>query len=157
MVTKLMIIGASMFFAFGLSKFLWNYIGMRQMHHLKEKYFSVILRQEQGWFDANNVYEFSTKVQAQFEQISLGVGDKFGLTLQTISIILLYLSISNSKLENYATVLILYNISSAIPPAFSKDFLEPIIGFFKETTKNTTHKKIKGLTANITKVKSQDL
>ena len=73
MVTKLMIIGAAMFFAFGLSKFLWNYVGMRQMHHLKEKYFSIILRQEQGWFDANNVYEFSTKVQAQFEQISLGV------------------------------------------------------------------------------------
>ena len=58
------------------------------MHHLKEKYFSVILRQEQGWFDANNVYEFSTKVQAQFEQISLGVGDKFGLTLQTISMMI---------------------------------------------------------------------
>ena len=69
MVTKLMIIGAAMFFAFGLSKFLWNYVGMRQMHHLKEKYFSIILRQEQGWFDANNAYEFSTKVQAQFEQI----------------------------------------------------------------------------------------
>ena len=97
MVTKLMIIGASMFFAFGLSKFLWNYIGMRQMHHLKEKYFSVILRQEQGWFDANNVYEFSTKVQAQFEQISLGVGDKFGLTLQTISMMITGLIIAFYK------------------------------------------------------------
>ena len=85
MVRKLLIIGACMFFAFGLSKFLWSYVGMRQMHHLKEKYFSVILRQEQGWFDANNAYEFSTKVQAQFEQISLGVGDKFGLTLIAIS------------------------------------------------------------------------
>ena len=85
MVKKLLIIGSSMFLAFGLTKFLWCYVGMRQMHHLKEKYFSVILRQEQGWFDANNVYEFSTKVQAQFEQISLGVGDKFGLTLQAIS------------------------------------------------------------------------
>ena len=47
MVTKLLIIGASMFIGFGLSKFLWNYVGMRQMHHLKEKYFSIILRQEQ--------------------------------------------------------------------------------------------------------------
>ena len=85
MVKKLLIIGSCMFIAFGLTKFLWNYVGMRQMHHLKEKYFSVILRQEQGWFDANNAYEFSTKVQAQFEQISLGVGDKFGLTLVAIS------------------------------------------------------------------------
>ena len=67
------------------------------MHHLKEKYFSVILRQEQGWFDANNVYEFSTKVQAQFEQISLGVGDKFGLTLQTISMMITGLIIAFYK------------------------------------------------------------
>ena len=61
-----------MFVALGGQKFFWCYCGMRQMHHLKEKYFSVILRQEQGWFDANNAYEFSTKVQAQFEQIALG-------------------------------------------------------------------------------------
>ena len=62
LVRKLLIIGACMFVAFGLEKFLWCYVGMRQMHHLKEKYFAVILRQEQGWFDANNAYEFSTKV-----------------------------------------------------------------------------------------------
>ena len=85
LVKKLLIIGACMFFAFGLQKFLWNFVGMRQMHHLKEKYFAVILRQEQGWFDANNAYEFSTKVQAQFEQIQLGLGDKFGILLQAIS------------------------------------------------------------------------
>ena len=85
LVRKLLIIGACMFVAFGFQKFLWCYVGMRQMHHLKEKYFAVILRQEQGWFDANNAYEFSTKVQAQFEQITLGVGEKFGITLQAIS------------------------------------------------------------------------
>ena len=84
LVSKLLIIGACMFVAFGFEKFLWCYVGMRQMHHLKEKYFAVILRQEQGWFDANNAYEFSTKVQAQFEQITLGVGEKFGLTLQDL-------------------------------------------------------------------------
>ena len=112
MVTKLMIIGASMFFAFGLSKFLWNYIGMRQMHHLKEKYFSVILRQEQGWFDANNVYEFSTKVQAQFEQISLGVGDKFGLTLQTISMMITGIIIAFYK--SWLLTLVMLSVSPLI-------------------------------------------
>ena len=85
LVRKLLIIGASMFVAFGGQKFFWNYCGMRQMHHLKEKYFAVILRQEQGWFDANNAFEFSTKVQAQFEQIALGVGEKFGLLLQAFA------------------------------------------------------------------------
>ena len=64
---------------------------------LKEKYFAVILRQEQGWFDANNAYEFSTKVQAQFEQITLGVGEKFGLTLQAISQIIVGLIIAFYK------------------------------------------------------------
>ena len=77
--------------------------------------------------------------------------------LCTKSIILLNLFISNSKLEKDATVLILYNISSAIPPAFSYDFLEPIIGFFKDTTRKTTHIKIRGLIESITKVNSHDL
>ena len=97
MVRKLLIIGACMFVALGLQKFLWNYVGMRQMHHLKEKYFSVILRQEQGWFDANNAYEFSTKVQAQFEQVALGLGDKFGLTLQAVSQVIVGLIIAFYK------------------------------------------------------------
>ena len=97
LVKKLLIIGAAMFFAFGLEKFLWCYTGMRQMHHLKEKYFAVILRQEQGWFDANNAYEFSTKVQAQFEQITLGVGEKFGITLHAISQVIVGLIIAFYK------------------------------------------------------------
>ena len=46
LVRKLLIIGACMFISFGLQKFLWCYAGLRQMHHLKEKYFAVILRQE---------------------------------------------------------------------------------------------------------------
>ena len=85
LVRKLLIIGSSMFVAFAGQKFFLNYCGMRQLHHLKEKYFAVILRQEQGWFDANNAFEFSTKVQAQFEQIALGLGEKFGILLQAIS------------------------------------------------------------------------
>ena len=46
LVKKLLIIGSCMFVALGGQKFFWCYCGMRQMHHLKEKYFSVILRQE---------------------------------------------------------------------------------------------------------------
>ena len=97
LVKKLLIIGAAMFVAFGFEKLLWCYCGLRQMHHLKEKYFAVILRQEQGWFDANNAYEFSTKVQAQFEQITLGVGEKFGITLHAISQVIVGLIIAFYK------------------------------------------------------------
>ena len=97
LVRKLLIIGTSMFVAFGGQKFFWCYCGMRQMHHLKEKYFAVILRQEQGWFDANNAFEFSTKVQAQFEQIALGVGEKFGLLLHAVSQIIVGIIIAFYK------------------------------------------------------------
>ena len=101
-----------MFIAFGFEKFLWCYVGMRQMHHLKEKYFAVILRQEQGWFDANNAYEFSTKVQAQFEQITLGVGEKFGLTLQAISQVIVGLIIAFAK--SWLLTLVMLSISPLI-------------------------------------------
>ena len=85
MVKKLLFIGVGMFVAYFLANFMWQYVGLRQMHHLKEKYFATILKQEQGWFDSNNAYEFATKVQAQLEQIELGVGEKFGLCLQMVS------------------------------------------------------------------------
>ena len=112
LVRKLLIIGAAMFVAFGGQKFFWCYAGMRQMHHLKEKYFAVILRQEQGWFDANNAYEFSTKVQAQFEQIALGVGEKFGLLLQAISQIICGLIIAFYK--SWLLTLVMIAISPTI-------------------------------------------
>ena len=112
LVKKLLIIGACMFIAFGFEKFLWCYVGMRQMHHLKEKYFAVILRQEQGWFDANNAYEFSTKVQAQFEQITLGVGEKFGLTLQSIAQVIVGLIIAFAK--SWLLTLVMLAISPTI-------------------------------------------
>ena len=85
MIKKMLYIGTGMFFAMFLEKFMWSYVGLLQMNHLKENYFAVILKQEQGWFDANNAFEFATKVQAQLEQIELGVGEKFGLLLVVIS------------------------------------------------------------------------
>ena len=85
MVYKLLYIGTGMFFAYFLANFFWKYASLRQLFILKESYFSTILKQEQGWFDENNAFEFATKVQAQLEQIELGLGDKFGLILQMIS------------------------------------------------------------------------
>ena len=112
LIRKLLIIGSAMFVAFGGQKFFWCYCGMRQMHHLKQKYFAVILRQEQGWFDANNAFEFSTKVQAQFEQIALGVGEKFGLLLQAISQIICGLIIAFYK--SWLLTLVMIAISPTI-------------------------------------------
>ena len=73
-----LIIGAVMFLANFIMMFLWSYTALRQMHWMKINYFRLILAQEQGWFDENNAYEFATKVQAQLEQVEMGVGDKLG-------------------------------------------------------------------------------
>ena len=63
-IKKFLIYGSIMFVLNFLSEFLWLYSGYTQIHNLKISYFSLILKQEQGWFDKNNVYEFATKVQA---------------------------------------------------------------------------------------------
>jgi len=56
----------------------YHFIGLlstRCLFNFKKKYFSVILSQELGWFDTTNVFEFSTKIQAQLEYIELGLGE----------------------------------------------------------------------------------
>ena len=84
-VNKFMYIGVGVFVAAFLNNFMWQYSGLRQMHHLKEKYFARILEQEQGWFDQHNAFEFATKVQVQLEQIEMGVGEKFGQVLEMVT------------------------------------------------------------------------
>ena len=56
-----------------------------------------------------------------------------------------------------ATVLILYNISSARPPAFSHVFLPKIIPVFKAFTKKSTSTIIKGATQSIIRAIFQEI
>ena len=97
MVIKFLYIGIVMFFAEFLNNCLWHLSGLRQIHHMKQKYFELILSQEQGWFDINNAFEFATKVQAQLEQIEYGLGDKFGLIVQMCAQLISGLSIALSS------------------------------------------------------------
>ena len=82
---KYFIIGACMAVCNFFMVFLWSYLSLRQIHWLKINYFRIILNQEQGWFDANNTFEFATKVQAQLEQIDLGFGDRLGQVIMMIT------------------------------------------------------------------------
>ena len=77
-IKKFLVVGAIIFVCNFLSICFWTLIGSRICHKLKRNYLSVILSQEQGWFDANNAFEFATKVQAQLEQVEMGIGEKFG-------------------------------------------------------------------------------
>ena len=73
-IKNFLIYGAIIFIFNFLSEFLWLYSGLRQMQNLKIKYFTVILSQEQSWFEANNIFELGTKVQAQIESIQSAFG-----------------------------------------------------------------------------------
>ena len=84
-IKRFLIFGAISFFCNFLSIGFWTLTGSRMCHKLKRNYFTVILSQEQGWFDANNAFEFSTKVQAQLEQVEFGIGEKYGQVLQMLS------------------------------------------------------------------------
>ena len=76
--------------------FMWGYTALKQMHKLKKNYFELILSQDQSWFDENNSFEFSTKVQSQLEQIEFGLGDRFGQIILLISEILSGLAVGFS-------------------------------------------------------------
>ena len=77
--------GAFSFACYFLSIFFWSLIGNRSIYKLKKNYFTIILRQEQAWFDSNNPLEISTKVNSQLEDIEQGLGDRVGVLLILIS------------------------------------------------------------------------
>ena len=74
----------------------------------------------------------------------------------TLSMYVLKRCCSKLKFANDATVLMLYNTSSAIPPAVSYAFLLLIIKFLSDVTKNIMHTIMNGLTHNITNVNFHD-
>ena len=78
MILYFIILGIFTFIGNFFMLFMWGYSALRQINKMKKNYFSIILRQEPSWFDENNAFEFSTKVQTQLEQIEFGIGDKFG-------------------------------------------------------------------------------
>ena len=93
-IKRYMILGIILFISNFLHAFGWQYSAFLQIHQLKNNYFSVIMRQEQEYFDNNNSFELVTKVQTQLELIELGLGDKLGFIVQKIFNIIVALGIS---------------------------------------------------------------
>ena len=67
-IKRFLIFGAIAFVCNFLSVAFWNLVGQRDIHHLKFKYFSIILGQEQGWFDQNNAFEFLQKFKLSWNK-----------------------------------------------------------------------------------------
>ena len=84
-IKRFLLFGVLAFVCNFLNVCFWSLVGQRCMHQMKRNYFTTILSQEQGWFDAHNAFEFATKVQAQLEQVEMGIGDKFGQIIMMLS------------------------------------------------------------------------
>jgi len=84
-IKRFLLFGVLAFVCNFLNVCFWSLVGQRCMHQMKRNYFATILSQEQGWFDAHNAFEFATKVQAQLEQVEMGIGDKFGQIIMMLS------------------------------------------------------------------------
>ena len=93
-IKRYLILGIILFISNFFHAFGWQYSAFFQIHNLKQNYFSIIMRQEQEYFDKNNSFELVTKVQNQLEQIELGLGEKFGYIFQKFFHILVGISIS---------------------------------------------------------------
>ena len=77
-IRNLLFFGIASFVCNFLSVTFWNLVGQRNLHNFKFKYFSILLTQEQQWYDQNNPFKFATKIQNQLDIIEQGIGEKFG-------------------------------------------------------------------------------
>ena len=82
--TRYLILGAILFGSNFLQQFSWQFSAFLQIYKLKHNYFTLLMNQEQSYFDKCNAFELVTKVQTQLEQIELGLGEKFGFVIQKI-------------------------------------------------------------------------
>ena len=55
------------------------------MNVIRKKFFYCILRQDIGFFDTNSVGELNTRLAEDIKKISDGMGDKIGITVQSLS------------------------------------------------------------------------
>ena len=92
--TRYLVLGAILFCSNFLQMFSWQYSAFLQIYKLKENYFTLIMSQEQAYFDNCNSFELVTKVQTQLENIELGLGEKFGFVIQKIFTVISGISIS---------------------------------------------------------------
>lgn len=73
------LVGLAIFLGSFMMVFFWTWVGKRIINRINEEYLRVIMRQEPGWFDANNVFELPTKIQGQIKVIENGVNSILNL------------------------------------------------------------------------------
>ena len=107
--TRYLISGFILFCSNFLQHFSWQLSAFLQIYKLKQNYFTLLMEQEQSYFDKCNAFELVTKVQTQLEQIELGLGEKFGYVIQRIFTVIT--DIALSLIVNWALSLIVLSVA----------------------------------------------
>ncbi|XP_065655130.1 ATP-dependent translocase ABCB1 isoform X3 [Hydra vulgaris] len=79
------IIAAAMFVCSFFQAALWSFSASRQVHKIRMKFYSSILKQDVGWFDVNEPGTLTTRLSDDLVKIQSGIGDKVGMTLQALA------------------------------------------------------------------------
>ena len=74
-IKKQLVCGAISFVGTIIAYFFFGLMCTRSLRNFKRKYFTLILSQEQGWFDSINIFEFSSRIQSQLEYIEIGMNE----------------------------------------------------------------------------------
>ena len=77
--------GIAIFIGSFLMVLLWNCFGLRVSRKIQIDYFSMVLHQEQSYFDVMNTFEFSTKMHSEMSRIENGIGIKPGIALSCVA------------------------------------------------------------------------
>lgn len=75
---KIIYVGLGMLVASTMNILFSLLAGELTQKNIRHDYFKSLLRQEQGFYDSRNSFEFATKVQSQVKQIGMGIGMKIG-------------------------------------------------------------------------------
>ena len=74
-IKRQLVCGAITFVGTIMAYCFFGLICTRCLRNFKKKYFTLILSQEQSWFDSTNIFEFSSKIQTQLEYMEIGMNE----------------------------------------------------------------------------------
>ncbi|RVE52406.1 hypothetical protein evm_002800 [Chilo suppressalis] len=64
---------------------LFNYIALRQIDRVKERFLQSVLRQDISWYDLNTTVNFATKVSDDVEKYREGIGEKVPMLIYLVT------------------------------------------------------------------------
>ena len=74
-IKKQLVCGSISFVGTIIAYFFFGLISARCFRNFKKKYLTLILSQEQAWFDSINIFDFSSRIQSQLEYMEMGMGE----------------------------------------------------------------------------------